>query len=48
MTSNRFKSLLLGAGITIAIQSSTAVTVMLVGLFLNLLWITITDGNQNV
>ena len=32
MTSNRFKALLLGAGITIAIQSSTAVTVMLVGL----------------
>ena len=32
MTSNRFKSLLLGAGITIAIQSSSAVTVMLVGL----------------
>ena len=32
MTSNRFKSLLLGAGITIAIQSSSAMTVMLVGL----------------
>ncbi len=32
MTSNPVKSLLLGAGITIAIQSSTAVTVMLVGL----------------
>lgn len=32
MTDNRFKSLLLGAGITIAIQSSGAVTVMLVGL----------------
>ena len=32
MTDNRFKSLLLGAGITIAIQSSSAVTVMLVGL----------------
>ena len=32
MTSNRFKALLLGAGITIAMQSSTAVTVMLVGL----------------
>ena len=32
MTSNPFKSLLLGAGITIAIQSSSAVTVMLVGL----------------
>ena len=32
MTSNPFKSLLLGAGITIAIQSSGAVTVMLVGL----------------
>ena len=32
MTSNRFKALVLGAGITIAIQSSTAVTVMLVGL----------------
>ncbi len=32
MTSNPFKSLLLGAGITVAIQSSTAVTVMLVGL----------------
>ena len=32
MTSNRFKALLLGAGITIAIQSSSAVTVMLVGL----------------
>jgi len=32
MTSNRFKCLLLGAGITAAIQSSSAVTVMLVGL----------------
>lgn len=32
MTSNPFKSILLGAGITIAIQSSSAVTVMLVGL----------------
>ena len=32
MTSNPFKSLALGAGITIAIQSSSAVTVMLVGL----------------
>lgn len=32
MTSNSFKSILLGAGITIAIQSSSAVTVMLVGL----------------
>lgn len=32
MTSSPFKSLLLGAGITIAIQSSSAVTVMLVGL----------------
>ena len=32
MTSNRFKSLALGAGITMAIQSSSAVTVMLVGL----------------
>ena len=32
MTSNRFKGLLLGCGITIAIQSSSAVTVMLVGL----------------
>ena len=32
MTSNPFKSLLLGAGITIAIQSSSATTVMLVGL----------------
>ena len=32
MTSNAFKSLLLGAGITIAIQSSSAMTVMLVGL----------------
>jgi len=32
MTSNRFKGLLLGIGITIAIQSSSAVTVMLVGL----------------
>ncbi|MCF0120968.1 MAG: Na/Pi cotransporter family protein [Oscillospiraceae bacterium] len=32
MTSNRVKCLLLGAGITAAIQSSSAVTVMLVGL----------------
>jgi len=32
MTSNPFKSLLLGVGITAAIQSSSAVTVMLVGL----------------
>lgn len=32
ITSNPFKSLLLGAGITAAIQSSSAVTVMLVGL----------------
>jgi len=32
MTANPFMSLLLGAGITIAIQSSSAVTVMLVGL----------------
>ncbi|MDD5922046.1 MAG: Na/Pi cotransporter family protein [Eubacteriales bacterium] len=32
MTSNRFKGLLLGAIITVAIQSSSAVTVMLVGL----------------
>ncbi len=32
MTSNRFKSLALGAGITIALQSSSALTVMLVGL----------------
>lgn len=32
MTSNPFKSLLLGAGITVAIQSSSALTVMLVGL----------------
>ena len=32
VTSNRFASLLLGAGITIAIQSSSALTVMLVGL----------------
>ena len=32
LSSNRFKSLLLGAGITIAVQSSSAVTVMLVGL----------------
>ncbi len=32
MTSNPFKSILLGAGITIAIQSSSAMTVMLVGL----------------
>ncbi len=32
MTSNPMKGLLLGAGITIAVQSSSAVTVMLVGL----------------
>ena len=32
MTSNKFKSLCLGAIITIAIQSSSAMTVMLVGL----------------
>ncbi|MBE6825327.1 MAG: Na/Pi cotransporter family protein [Ruminococcus sp.] len=32
MTSNPFKSLALGAGITVAIQSSSALTVMLVGL----------------
>ena len=32
LTDNPFKSLLLGAGITIAIQSSSALTVMLVGL----------------
>lgn len=32
MTSNKLKSLLLGAGITIAIQSSSALTVMLIGL----------------
>ena len=32
MTSNPFKSLSLGAGITIAVQSSSAMTVMLVGL----------------
>lgn len=32
MTSNKFKSLMLGMGITIAIQSSSALTVMLVGL----------------
>lgn len=32
MTSNPFKSLMLGAGITIAVQSSSAMTVMLVGL----------------
>lgn len=31
LTSNKYKSLLLGAGITIAIQSSSAMTVMLVG-----------------
>ena len=31
ITSNPFKSLILGAGITIAVQSSSAVTVMLVG-----------------
>lgn len=32
MTSSPFKSLILGAGITIAVQSSSALTVMLVGL----------------
>lgn len=32
LSSNKFKALLLGAGITIAVQSSSAVTVMLVGL----------------
>ena len=32
MTSNPLKSLALGAGITIAVQSSSALTVMLVGL----------------
>lgn len=32
MTSNKFKSILLGTGITIAIQSSSALTVMLIGL----------------
>lgn len=32
MTSSKWKSLLLGAGITVAIQSSSAMTVMLVGL----------------
>lgn len=32
MTSNPLKSLVLGAGITVAVQSSSAVTVMLVGL----------------
>ena len=32
MTSNPFKGLVLGAGITVAIQSSSALTVMLVGL----------------
>ena len=32
LTSNRFKGLALGAGVTAAIQSSSAVTVMLVGL----------------
>ena len=32
MTSNRFKSFLLGLGITAVIQSSSSVTVMLVGL----------------
>ncbi len=32
MTSNPFKSIILGAGITVAIQSSSALTVMLVGL----------------
>lgn len=30
-TSNRFKGLLLGAGVTAVIQSSSAVTVMAVG-----------------
>ena len=32
LSSNKFKALLLGAGITVAVQSSSAVTVMLVGL----------------
>ena len=32
MTSNRFKGMIVGCGITIAIQSSSAMTVMLVGL----------------
>lgn len=32
MTSNKYKSLILGAGVTAVIQSSSAVTVMLVGL----------------
>ena len=32
MTSNPFRSLILGAGMTIAVQSSSAVTVMLIGL----------------
>ena len=32
MTSNRFKALALGAGITVAIQSSSAITVMVIGL----------------
>lgn len=32
MTKNRFMGLIMGCGITIAIQSSSAVTVMLVGL----------------
>lgn len=31
MTSNRFKAVLLGAGVTAAIQSSSATTVMVVG-----------------
>ena len=31
MTSNKFKGILLGTGVTVAIQSSSAVTVMLVG-----------------
>ena len=32
MTSNRFKALALGAGITAAVQSSSAITVMVIGL----------------
>ena len=32
LTSNKFKGLLLGAGVTAVVQSSSAVTVMLVGL----------------
>ena len=32
LTSNKIKSFLLGLGITVAVQSSSAVTVMLVGL----------------